>query len=124
MSVKNRLEDAGVLFTMNRHEGALLSILIALAGTARKRYPKKNYKDKQSFVRFFKEEFSKYIPGQINLKFRERICAVEEIFYEFVRCELVHEAELPEDIRFSDQGHPGFFGMDVQPKLITFSGAV
>jgi len=40
IGVQARVEDAGVLADNGRYEGALLMLLIAVAATSRKRYPR------------------------------------------------------------------------------------
>ena len=39
MSIEDRLADADILWKHGRHEGALLSVLVAVAATARKTFP-------------------------------------------------------------------------------------
>jgi hypothetical protein len=41
MSIRRRVEDAIVLYDLGRFEGALLSVLIAAASTAKKEKPSK-----------------------------------------------------------------------------------
>lgn len=45
MSVRNRLEDARVLFSAGRQQGAFAVVLIAAAATSRKRYPRDEWDD-------------------------------------------------------------------------------
>lgn len=101
MSIRNRLEDAKVLINNDRLEGALLSILIAVAATSRKRY-QRPISDKEAFTRFLEEQMLK-ITGFVknfNLKFRGKMITLQDLLYTFVRCELAHEAEVPSDIAF------------------------
>ena len=57
-------EVAGLLFQNGRKEGALMLVLIAVAATSRKRYPKSIISgDGQAFRKFASEEMSKYAPG-------------------------------------------------------------
>ena len=102
MSVRTRIEDAEFLYKNGRKEGALLSILVALAATSRKRYPKVVKKDRDAFTIFLGEELTKRIRvGKFTVKFRNKMILLQDLFYEFVRCELAHEAQVPEDIKFT-----------------------
>ena len=102
MSITARLDDARVLYAHGLREGALLSVLIAVAATSRKRYPKGVMSDRQAFTGFVGEEM-KSITGRVenfNVQFRGKMTPLQDLLYEFVRCKLAHEAELPEDIAF------------------------
>ena len=103
MSIKNRVEDARQLWQSGRKEGAFLNALIAVAATARKRYPHPQYKDKESFLKFLQESHG----GRISAEFRGECIPIEEIFYKWVRCQLVHEGELPFDIEFINDKNEG-----------------
>jgi hypothetical protein len=105
MSVKSRIDDARALWHAGRKEGALLSVLVAAAATSRKRYPRgatPKKGDREAFTCFLKEEFPKIIrfTSAISVRFRGEILRIEDLLYKFVRCELAHEAELPEDVYF------------------------
>ena len=104
MSIRQRIEDAKILWENDRFEGAIIHILIALAGTIRKRYPKKEYSDTKAFRLFIKDEVLKitngpegfpiYYDGKANIP-------VEDILYKFIRCELIHEGSLPTNIELT-----------------------
>ena len=96
MGIKNRIDDAQLLWDNNRKEGAFINVLIAVASTARKRYPKPKYTDHESFVKFLCDAY----PGKMGAEFRGKLLYVEEIFYSWIRCQLIHESELPPDIEF------------------------
>ena len=107
MSIKERIKDADILFELGRKEGALLLILVAVAGTSRKRYPKTKFRDDVAFKKFVSEEMTKYAPGwkedtKVQIIFRGETLWMPNELYEFVRCNLFHEAELPEFILFKD----------------------
>lgn len=78
MSVRDRLEDAYILYQNGRKEGALFSTIIAVAATSRKRHPRKKVKeDSKAFKMFISEELSKYGPGwgentQVRFKFTDK----------------------------------------------------
>ena len=99
MSVRDRIEDSKLLFAAGRLEGALLSVLIAVAGTARKRYPSQT--DREGFERFLRDENSLTTGGvDLKISFEGRDRTFENILYKFVRCHLVHEGELAERVSF------------------------
>lgn len=101
MSVKARIEDAKVLWEGGRLEGAVIQVLIAVAATVRKRYPRP-MPDNQAYKKFVLDELEKITNGPtVNVAFYFRgnhRVPLENIIYEFVRCELVHEGQLPADI--------------------------
>jgi hypothetical protein len=102
MSVRTKIEDAEFLKKNGRKEGALLFILIALAATSRKRYPRIVKNDRDAFTTFLGEELTKRIRvGKFWVKFRNKMILLQDLFYEFVRCKLAHEAQIPEDIKFT-----------------------
>ena len=125
MSVKTRLDDAKVLYENGRREGALLSVLVAIAATARKRYPRP-LGDRQSFTQFVGEEMQTITKGatggcsikEFNINYLGKIMPLEDLLYEVVRCNLAHEGELPDSIVFE----PGAgLKVNVEPHKITFS---
>lgn len=100
MSIKARLEDAEILYQNERHEGVLLLLLVAIAATSRKRYPKKQMGDGEAFKTFLGEEM-KTLTGNIenlNILFRDKLVPLQDVLYKFVRCELTHEARLPSEV--------------------------
>ena len=103
--ISERLDDARALFALGRKTGALLMILIAVAATARKRYPRAKFKDR--------EAVTKFVRGEIR--------PLQDVLYEFMRCMLVHEASMPEDILFE----PGSqFSLTVESDKIIFTDGV
>lgn len=120
MSIKSRLDDARVLYSDGHREGALLSVLIAVAATSRRRYPNGTFGDKEAFTRFVGEEMLT-VTGRVqnyNVAFRGQMMPLQDLLYKFVRCELAHEAELPADIVFERGDH---LRVKVEPARITFS---
>lgn len=103
MSIRTRIEDAEFLYKNGRKDGALLSILVALAATSRKRYSRTvKKKDGDAFTTFLSEELTKRVGiGKFTVKFRNKMILLQDLFYKFVRCELAHGAQLPEDIKFT-----------------------
>lgn len=91
------MDDAVLLWEQNRREGAFLSILIAVAASARKRYPNRSAVNDGDAFRLFLEA-SRSV--RIAVEYRSVLWPVEKIFYTWFRCELVHEGGLPVDIEF------------------------
>lgn len=56
MSILERLEDARFLYHNGRRDGALLSVLVGVAATSRRRYPHPANGDRDAFVRFLLDE--------------------------------------------------------------------
>jgi len=93
-----RIEDAGVLADAGRFEGALLLLLVAVAATARKRYPrgtlsrkrpKEKMGDREAFTLFLKDEMWRLVREHTDIVyFRGRKRPIEDFLYEFLRCEL------------------------------------
>lgn len=107
MSITARLQDAKLLYDNGRYEGALLSVLVAAAGTSRKRYPhgtisrrdpKKKMGDGEAFETFIAEEMQRV--GTCAVYFNDECNSAEKVFYKWLRCSLAHEAELPNEICF------------------------
>ena len=103
MSIKNRIDDAMLLWEQGRFEGALLNVLIAVAATSRLRYPKNEINwDKEAFEKFFNESSN----IKTKVEFRGECRPIENIFYKWLRCELVHEGTSPPDIKFVPSKEP------------------
>ncbi len=101
MSIRSRLEDATALWTAGRKEGAFVQILIAVAATSRKRYSRDEWDDSESFRNYVYDEMGVITGGpkyDVALPFRGRTVPLEDILYAHFRCQLLHEADLPEDI--------------------------
>lgn len=52
MSIRKRVEDAVALYELGRFEGALLSVLVAAASTARREMPNRSVGDRECFETF------------------------------------------------------------------------
>ena len=123
MSVRERIEDAKLLWQTGRKEGAFIMILIAVAATARKRYPKppKGAKpvpegqrpwtgeyanDGTAFKTFLLDEMDKITGGMkytVAFPFRGTgKVPLEDILYAHLRCHMVHEGETPPTITFTE----------------------
>ena len=110
MSVRERLEDAVLLWQGGRKHGAWIQVLIAAAATSRQRFP--TMKDGEAFRAFVREVTptivdgtSPPIPGGISIVFKAesgKDMTLDQVFYKHLRCNLLHEALIAPEIRFSD----------------------
>lgn len=121
MSIRARLDDARVLYAAGRVEGCLLSVLVAVAATSRKRYPREQVRgDGEAFKRFLCDEMLK-VTGcvkNLNVMFRGRTQPLQDVLYHCVRCELAHEGHMPDD--FVLEPGPGL-RIDVNEKRVVFT---
>lgn len=103
MSTKDLIEDAKLLWEAKRKGSAFALILIAFAATARRRYPKP-IKDNDSFKRFIQDGLPTILgtfDTSLTLPFRGESKSIEDILYHELRCQLLHEGELPDSIVFT-----------------------
>lgn len=104
MSIRARVDDAILLWNNNRKEGAFLNVLVAVAATSRLRFPDKDtVRDREAFVRFLEAAHT----VRISVEYRGECLPVELVFYKWIRCQLVHEGNLPIDIEFMPDSVPG-----------------
>lgn len=106
MSLRDRLDDARLLWSKGRKEGAFVMVLIAVAATSRKRYPQSRVKsDGEAFKKFVLDEMGTITGGpSLNVAFPfkgQQSVPLEEILYRHLRCQLVHEGAMPESIVFT-----------------------
>jgi hypothetical protein len=97
VTILDRIEDANLLWRNGRKEGALLSVLIAVAAAATSKYP--TLGDRERFEKYVRESSN----VRLSVEFRGDIHPLETVFYKFLRCELVREGGLPQDIKFADE---------------------
>jgi hypothetical protein len=98
-AIRDRVQDARVLWAAGRREGAFLCVLVAVAARARLSYPlTSGVSDREAFERFL----TCRLPWRLEVEFREQLHAIEHIFYKWFRCELVHEGGFPVDLEFLD----------------------
>ena len=110
MSIRARVEDAIALYAAGRPEGALLSVLVAVAATSRRRRPMhtpsarkpgKEMGDGETFEAFLGEEMINVCRVRnFNVQSRGKMHRLEHVFYRWLRCELAHAATLPRDVMF------------------------
>ena len=105
MSIRDRLEDTRILMSANRREGAFIHVLIAAAATSKKRYSKELWEDRDAFKNFIHDELG-IITGAfkygVTPPFRGKDTPIESILYHELRCQLLHEGEMPRTVRFTD----------------------
>lgn len=100
MSIRHRIEDALFLWENGRLEGAFVSVLVAVAASSKRRFPME--KDRESFVKFLEESTT----IRLSAEFRGKIYSIEHILYKWLRCELLHEGQIPVDVQFMSDGEP------------------
>jgi hypothetical protein len=105
MSIRALVEDAQDLWQRGRQESAFALTMIAFAATARRRYPRSLMPDNKAFKTFIRDEQPKILgtsdTGQILIPVGGRGMTLEDILYRRLRCELLHEGEMPEEIVFT-----------------------
>jgi hypothetical protein len=123
MSIKVLVGDAEYLATAGRKLGALSVLLIAVAGSSRKVFPRKTAQsvtkpgekmgDGEAFKLFlggrlrkclFTQQYGPDIPGAsgLVLGYKGNNHSIEFLIYKHYRNGLIHEAELPQGIEFDD----------------------
>ena len=101
MSIRKRLEDARTLAANGSQDGAFIQVLIAAAATSRKRYPRDKHRDNESFKNFIYDEMGVITGGPkyaVVLPFEGKQTPLEDILYTHLRCQLVHEGEMPDNV--------------------------
>jgi len=121
MSIKQQVDDAVFLAKNGRYLGALTNLMLAVAASSRKTFPKgktkslkdpaKNMGDGEAFTLFVGGRIKKILFGDfggpdsgssgISVSFKGKQYDVAYVLYKYYRCGLVHEGELPEDIEFN-----------------------
>ena len=98
--IRERIDDALLLWENGRHEGALLCALVAFEATARKRYQRIGARER--FERYWAQAHL----GVVGAEYRGQCLRIEHILYKWLRCQLVHEAQLPPDLQFTQESEP------------------
>jgi len=131
MTIQDRIDDARLLFKAGRYPGAMAMMCTAVAGAARTAFPqgtrsidnpKNDMGDAESFQRYISPRIAHFIFSTpwprsakecgLRIKFRTEYYDFSYILYKWYRCELIHEARLPEDVRLSDaRPNPGRFSI-------------
>lgn len=98
-----RLEDSRSLLLSKRFEGSLLVTLVAVAASSKLENPGLN--DKDAFVSYLEGS----IVSRVSAEFRGEVHSLSYILYKWLRCNLVHEADIPPDINFVKSSDDGLF---------------
>ena len=113
MSVADRARRAGLLWASRDREGALDQLLLGIAATSRKRYPRSRVRDDRvAFIRFLEDEIRSglFLGPHITavnfaMPWRGKNLSLAEILYK-IRCRQVHRASLPHDVHYAAGGDP------------------
>ncbi len=106
MAIGNRVKECIDKFNSGDLENALIQLSIAFDGTAKKEYPKtvkvgerfKTFlRDNQDIITYFAFSGNMFIDCKFNGY------TIEEIIYEVLRCGLLHEGSIPNEIEFIDE---------------------
>ena len=114
MSVNDRIDDARVLYSQGRRHGSLLSVLIAVTATARKRFPpntpsrtdpSKPMGDIEAFTTFLHDELTRLgVSLDRPLQYHGRATTLEMLLYRLVRNELAPRADSQLEVQFHPAG--------------------
>jgi hypothetical protein len=104
MTIVDRLTDADVLWASGRREGALLSVLVAVAAASREEWPDVKG-DKMRFCRFLSRRMS----GAVKVNRGGKSVTLESLLYEYYRNSLVHEASLSQSVVLSSLENGGSY---------------
>lgn len=113
MSIANRVTEAADKYIAGDYENCLIQASIATDATAKATFPTES--GNQAYKRFVHENMKlitmvAFQQGRsilnLNLGYRhpelqpnaEGLCSLQQIFYHVVRCGLIHEGRLPDDI--------------------------
>lgn len=125
MSIKTQVDDALFLYENGRHIGALTNLMLAIAASSKKIFPKgspsitqpaskkdkvPDMRDGEAFELFLGGRLRKIAQSEtgssdigssgIAFPYKGERYLIEQMLYEFYRCNLVHEGRLPNDIEF------------------------
>ncbi len=110
MSVRERLEDASILWHQGRKHGAWIQVLIAAAATSRRRFP--SLKDGEAFRKLIRQVSRTILSGdpshspvEVTVIFNAESpdeLPMDRLFYKHLRCNLLHEAMIGPEVVFSE----------------------
>jgi len=118
MSISKRIMEAIDKMVAGDAEGALIPVSIAIDATAQKEYPKCETGDAykiflhKNLKLITKSSFGGVTIENIRIKYNhpkikvdnDGTCSVEQILYHAVRCGLLHKANLPLNLKFTNEG--------------------
>ena len=123
MSVADTIEEARICSAAGRKEGALRCLLIAVAASAKKRYPHPRYGDRKGFEAFLRDEmfagnfFGPRLCVGVSIVWNGKATPLETILYE-LRCSLVHEASMHKFVKYDPSQDPTTFVLRIDNKGI------
>lgn len=109
-----RIVAASKLWDDGLKEDSAALIFIAAAAVSRLRYPRDKYTDRESFLRFVRDEIATITCGATLKTFSfpkttslpgirsETDVPLEEVFYATWRCVLIHEARWPQEVYLTE----------------------
>lgn len=100
--IEARVTDALALWRDGRHEGAFLLALVAVVARARHDFPRP-MGEGEAFRRYIESKLS----VRLSVEYRGKQLSIEQVFYKWFRCEIVHAGGLPVDIGFMEATEPG-----------------
>jgi hypothetical protein len=106
MTIRKRIDEAIALARNGFDEAALIIVLVAIAGASRRKYGIGKGKDRKFFTRYIHERLNKVFEGQggwmstvISFSFNGKMVNLADVLYDELRCNLIHEAEMPADVK-------------------------
>lgn len=116
MSIVKRVTEAAIHLANDDPEAALLPLCVAIDATAKRTYSRGGHSAYKRFLASHMPLITKIAFGGLasrSLRFElhhpdieldpDGMCSLEQIVYHIVRSGLVHEAEVPPSVRFSDE---------------------
>lgn len=125
MSIQSFLDSSKILYDNERYDAALCLVCTAIDACSSKEYPSKGNNTTERYKLFLKDHFAticRYgFPGieanniriKINVNKKELrtdkngYVDMEQIIYHVIRCGLVHECNIDENIEFTDTTNIG-----------------
>ena len=125
MSVAEYVNGARLCHSNGLNESSLALLLLAVAATARKRYPKGKYTDRKAFETFLLDEmkagnfFGPHCQTGVSMMWKGLETTLEAILYD-LRCCLTHEAVLHPQVVYDPVQDPKIFVLriDQQGRLV------
>jgi hypothetical protein len=97
---QERIDDALLLWREGHREGAFLLAIVAVIARAKQDFP--TLGDGECFRRFIESRFR----PRLSVEYRDKQVTIENVFYKWFRCEIVHKGGLPVDLDFIEDAEP------------------
>ena len=104
--IRQIIKDAYFLWENERKKSAFLLVMVAVASLSKLRYS--NLRDGEAFRKVLHD----FNTVRIRVEFRGELQTIEQVFYKWIRCYLVHESVIPDDIQFQED--KGIVNMSVR----------